>query len=173
MRGKEITWYEWEYLINSDWVITNLKTWRIIKHTKSYYWYMHITIYKNWKRKSEKVHRLLAQTFINNPENKPQVNHIDGNKSNNNLNNLEWSTAKENIQHAFRIWLRKAPYKWKFWIEHNCSKPISKYLKDWTFVRSYWSLMEASRLEWIYHQWISLVALGRLKTSGGFIWKYI
>jgi hypothetical protein len=64
---------------------------------------MHISIYKNGKRKSEKVHRLLAQSFIPNPENKPQVNHIDGDKSNNKLSNIEWCTAKENIQHAFRI----------------------------------------------------------------------
>ena len=173
MRWKEITWYEWEYLINSDWVITNLKTWTIIKHTKSHYGYMHITLYKNGKRKSEKVHRLLAQAFLPNPENKPQVNHINGDKANNNLENLEWVTAKENIQHAFKIWLRKAPYKGKFWSEHNNSKKIWKYSKEWIFLKSYWWLMEASRMESIRHQWISLVALGKMKTSGWFIWKYI
>lgn len=53
------------------------------------------------KRKSLKVHRLLAQTFIPNPENKPCVNHIDGDKANNTLSNLEWCTVQENVQHAY------------------------------------------------------------------------
>lgn len=64
--------------------------------------YLRITIYVNGKPYERGIHRLVALAFISNPENKPEVNHIDGNKKNNDAINLEWSTAKENIQHAWK-----------------------------------------------------------------------
>lgn len=62
--------------------------------------YRRVIIYKNGKRKKFFVHRLVAMQYIPNPENKPQVNHKDGNKLNNSVENLEWVTNKENIRHA-------------------------------------------------------------------------
>ena len=59
--------------------------------------------------KAVKIHKLVANCFIPNPENKPQVNHIDGNKYNNNATNLEWCTHSENMQHALRTGLRVMP----------------------------------------------------------------
>lgn len=67
--------------------------------------YLAVTAYKDGKQRHYYVHRLLAEAFIPNPENKPQVNHIDGNSRNNKLENLEWVTAKENVEHAYKIGL--------------------------------------------------------------------
>lgn len=61
--------------------------------------YMVVALYKNGKRYFKKVHRLVAEAFIPNPENKSEVNHIDGNKKNNYVENLEWVTTKENCRH--------------------------------------------------------------------------
>ena len=75
--------------------------------TKTGYYY--VTLRSNEEKRKERwfVHRLVAKHFIPNPENKPQVNHKDGNKLNPHFSNLEWSTNKENSVHAFRVGLTK------------------------------------------------------------------
>lgn len=65
--------------------------------------YLRVPLKNGNKRKWHKVHRLVAQAFIPNPENKPQVNHIDGNKKNNSVTNLEWVTDEENKEHQRRL----------------------------------------------------------------------
>lgn len=71
--------------------------------------YLTVRIYiKDNKEKNFSIHRLVAETFIPNPKNKSQVNHIDGIKTNNNAENLEWVTPRENAVHAYRIGLRTA-----------------------------------------------------------------
>ena len=75
--------------------------------------YFEISLIKNKKEKRFKLHRLVAQAFIPNFYNLPQVNHKDGNKSNNCVNNLEWVTGKENIRHAWEYGLANANHKRK------------------------------------------------------------
>lgn len=70
--------------------------------------YVKVTIYNNGKQKTMYVHRLVAQTFIPNPDSKPEINHINGIKSDNRVENLEWSTPKENTKHAYATGLRVA-----------------------------------------------------------------
>ena len=70
--------------------------------------YLRVVLCKDFKKKNRMVHVLVAQAFIPNPESKRQVNHIDGNKTNNHVSNLEWVTPAENIHHAFETGLRKS-----------------------------------------------------------------
>jgi len=105
------------------------------------------------------VHRLVAEMFIPNPENKPQVNHKDGDKTNNDVSNLEWCTAKENNQHALDTGLID-----------NEKKPVIG-MKDGV---GQWfkSQTEASRILGVRQGNISKVCLGRAKTAGGYTWRY-
>ena len=74
------------------------------RHPKPMY---HVELWKENKREVKMIHRLVAEHFIPNPEGKPQVNHIDGNRSNNCADNLEWVTNSENTAHAYRTGLAK------------------------------------------------------------------
>jgi hypothetical protein len=79
---------------------------RILKQFKSKWGYLYVVITINNREYKEKVHRLVAKAFLPNPNNKAQVNHIDCNKENNNLYNLEWCTASENMKHAYASGLK-------------------------------------------------------------------
>ena len=72
--------------------------------------YLVIDLYEDGKRKTARVHRLVAEEFIPNPDNKPVVNHIDGDKHNNDVSNLEWVTSQENSKHAWENGLAKPSY---------------------------------------------------------------
>jgi hypothetical protein len=89
------------YLVTVDGRVFSLHTMRFLSLLKK-----NDYIYVKIGSKSYRMHRLVAQTYLPNPENKPQVNHIDGNKHNNMLCNLEWATHSENMQHACDTGLR-------------------------------------------------------------------
>lgn len=84
-----------------------VKKYKILKLIKNTHGYYSINLYKNTKCYRKDVHRLVAQAFIPIPKKLLQVNHIDGNKQNNDISNLEWVSAKENMQHASKMGLIK------------------------------------------------------------------
>lgn len=88
--------------------------------------YLYVELYGEAGRKKKSIHRLVAIAFLSNPENKPQVNHKDGNRQNNDSSNLEWVTSSENNLHAFRVSGRE-PVKshlGKFGADANNSQPV-------------------------------------------------
>ena len=94
------------YDVTQDGKVINLRTGRILKPDLIWDGYERVTLSQNGKLKRFRVHRLVADAFIPNPFNLPFVNHIDGNKRNNKIDNLEWVSCKDNTIHAFDNGLR-------------------------------------------------------------------
>lgn len=102
---KDIPGYEGIYIISDLGNIKSNYVNRLLKPSVDQFGYCRITATKNKKQKTLRIHRLVAQLFIPNPENLPQVNHKDGIKTNNFKNNLEWFTDSENKLHAYKTGL--------------------------------------------------------------------
>ena len=101
------------YIISDEGIVKNIATDRIINPWLNNNGYRYVTLNLEETRKNYRVHRLVAEKFIPNPNNLPQVNHKDGNKENNCVSNLEWVTAKENIIHAEKMKFRKPRKEYK------------------------------------------------------------
>lgn len=120
--------------------------------------YIRVFIYN----KTYTLHRLIAFDFLENSENKEQVNHIDGNKLNNCVNNLEWVTNQENQIHKFKIGLG-----------NNYTRKITQYDLEMNKIKDFNSIVEASKTLNIGKSNIGGVLTNNRKTAGGFIFKYL
>lgn len=153
-------------LKNQEYVIKKGKP--ITPHlSKGYY---SISLSKGNKTITQKIHRLVAQAFIPNPLNKPQINHINGIKTDNRAENLEWCNCKENIQHAFKTGLKPNNVNSVKAMNKASKKPIIQ-IKNGYVVGKYESLVQAEKTTNVKAKNISSVLNGRSKTAGGYEWK--
>lgn len=122
-------------------------------------------------KKQIKVHRLVAATFIENPLNKPQVNHKDGDKLNNRPENLEWVTNSENQIHANAHGLNESR---KIAHRDAVCKPVIQYSKQMTKIATFESSQEAQRKTGIWQSQITNCCLKKphCKSAGGYIWRF-
>lgn len=109
--------YEEKYLV-SNYGQVRINNGKILNQSYDSKGYLKVQLYINKKQICRKVHRLVALTFLDNYNDKEQVNHIDGDKTNNNVCNLEWVTCKENVEHAYKTGLSKTG------VERHSSKKI-------------------------------------------------
>ena len=137
--------------------------------------YMFVYLSKNGKPKMKTIHRLVAEAFIENPNSYPVINHKDGNKENNFVDNLEWCTVQYNAEHSHRLGLQKPSERQKAiiaqWDKENHSKPVSQYAKNGAWIKDWEQQKEAELTLGLCRGSISQCVNGRAKTAGGFIWK--
>lgn len=137
--------------------------------------YLRVQLYKNKVPSRFQVHRLVAAAFIENPHKKPQVNHRDGNKTNNCVNNLEWCTASENNLHAYKTGINKGSKPWlgKTGYKNPRSRPVNQVdLHTGTVIATYGSTQEASRMTGCLPSKITKCCQGKFSQTHGYGWRY-
>lgn len=151
------------YYVNEDGEVKNGKTNKIIKGVKTKNGYLRVGI----NGKLIRVHRLVAEAFLEKEIGKTQINHKDGNKENNKASNLEWCTPSENIKHAFDNGLKKPDYR-----NIKEPRPVIQLDLQGNVVNIYKSLIEAERQTGFSNSSISKVCRGIYKTAYGYKWQF-
>lgn len=173
-KWKEIKGYEGKYIVSNYGEIVSLPRYKqnhnkkqyvqpkdILKYINNKNGYTYVFLCNNSKYKNIRLHKIVATAFIPNPKNLPQINHIDGNKQNNRVDNLEWCTASENIKHAYKMGL----------VKNNNKIKVKQYNIKGELVNSFNSISEASNKTGVSAGAISMCINNKRKTANKFIWK--
>ena len=147
---RDIKNYEGLYAVTSCGKVWSYKRQKFLKPASDKKGYFKVVLYKNGKCKNYKIHRLVAEAYIPNPDNLPQVDHIDNDKTHNYINNLQWITNRNNVR-------------------KGRNKPILQYDLNGNFIREWECANDVGR-EVQSH--ICACAKGKLSTAYGYKWKY-
>ena len=165
---RDVKGYEGLYQVSDQGRVKSLgrkwrKSERFLKPVVRHDGYVVVGLYSGGKPKTFKVHRLVCEAFHENPDNKPQVNHINEIKTDNRACNLEWATARENSNFGTRT-ERSGKAQ---------SKPVAQYAQDGELIKIWPSTREVERQAGFRHGYICQSANGKRKQAYGFIWKYV
>jgi hypothetical protein len=180
--SKPILGYEGLYMVYDDGSIFSVIKNKFLKPCKVSSGYMSVELFKDKTSKRVLIHRIVAQTFIDNSQSFPQVNHIDEDKSNNSAKNLEWCTAQYNMKYGLRLQKQLSNTDYSKIAEkmkvsqcgagNNNAKPVIQILKNGVVVNAFPTAKCASTSLHIDHSHIIDTCKNKRKSAGGFIWQY-
>lgn len=182
---KDIPGYEGRYMVSNigrvksleRYVKTKFSSYKTSTRILKWTWieYKMVRLYNGQYKEAFLIHRLVAKAFIANTFNKKYINHIDGNKHNNHMTNLEWCTSSENLIHAYRLWLLWKQYhmRWRYGDMSNRYKLVAQFDINGSLIAKFNWTREASRKTWISDRNIATVCRGNRVTTWWYIWRYI
>ena len=163
---KDIEGYKGHYQISNYGNVRSLKKDAFLMKGGYLKGYKIISLWKNGTGKMFRVHRLVAAAFIPNPDNKPCIDHIDGDRANNHADNLRWVTAKENSNNY------NAPNTYKGKKINKGGKAVLQYDLEGNFIKEWVTTMEIQRQLNYHRSNISNCCNGLVKTAYNYIWRY-
>jgi hypothetical protein len=165
---KDIVGYEGLYQVSNLGNIKSVNKNKILSPKHNHDGYLRIQLWRKQHVIFVGIHRLVSEAFIENPDNKPFVNHINGIKNDNRLENLEWCTQRENINHAWKNGLSKSQINGKH------SKAVDQLDLNGNYIKTFASQMEVERQLGIPHTQVSAVCLNKknYNTAGGYKWRF-
>jgi len=175
---KNIKGFEEYYSITKDGRVYSKRSEKFLKLNYKKNGYVYIELNVGNKASNHRVHRLVALTFIDNPENKEYVNHKDGNKSNNHVSNLEWCTASENNLHMYselkvnNHFKTNHPFKGLKGKNNPLSRKVIQLSKNLEQIKIWDCIADIERAGVARASDVSRVCKNKRKTTAGYIWKY-
>lgn len=164
-----------KYSVSNTGLIRNDKTNRLLSLRTYNGGYVRATLClgKHAKGKTVLVHRIVAQAFLPNPQNKPTVNHIDGDKTNNNVSNLEWATVSENQLHRFHVLHKYYSDELMADLTERSAAKRRRPIRCVETGAEYRSIRDAAEKSGVDYGNIGNCARGKYKQAGGFTWEFV